>query len=256
MLTPTARHDNVVRLLGVVLEDDRFVKYLVFELATEGSVEAFIARQLSGRGTTALPFDVVQLVMRDTLCGLCFLHNGGPHPVLHRDLKPANMLVTRRRPDGDVDLTDMSAFVAKLGDLGSAKALSTLSPSLATGVETPFTLAPEVLEGSYGTAADMFAWGMSMCMVVMQALGCVSDPGETYCGNRSAMVADAVSIVRRHRPMVADGLEQCCIGGPCAARPSAASMFVIVVTNDRASVPSVTSTPSTSLKSLVAVYVW
>ena len=46
LLSPGARHDNVVRLLGVVLDVGR-VRQLVFELADEGSIENHIGRLLT-----------------------------------------------------------------------------------------------------------------------------------------------------------------------------------------------------------------
>ena len=46
LLAPGARHDNIVRLLGVVPDDDHHVKQLVFELAEEGSLDKHIQRLL------------------------------------------------------------------------------------------------------------------------------------------------------------------------------------------------------------------
>ena len=46
LLSPGARHDNIVRLLGVVLDVGR-VRQLVFELADEGTIENHIRRLLT-----------------------------------------------------------------------------------------------------------------------------------------------------------------------------------------------------------------
>ena len=48
-------------------------------------------------------------ILLDVACGLSYLHNQRP-PVIHRDLSPNNIMLT-------------SQLVAKIGDLGVAKAI-------------------------------------------------------------------------------------------------------------------------------------
>ena len=62
------------------------------------------------------------------------------------------------------------AVVIKLGDFGTARSLSatTMVASMAGNV---FCQAPEVNMDGYSPAADVFAWAVSMCWVVMQASG-------------------------------------------------------------------------------------
>ena len=49
LLRPSARHENIVKLLGVIVEEGahRGVKSLVFELADEGSLDKHIQRLLA-----------------------------------------------------------------------------------------------------------------------------------------------------------------------------------------------------------------
>ena len=50
LLRPSARHENIVKLLGVIVEEGasrRAVKSLVFELADEGSLDKHIQRLLA-----------------------------------------------------------------------------------------------------------------------------------------------------------------------------------------------------------------
>ena len=47
LLSPGARHDNIVRLEGIVLTDAHKVKLLVFELADEGSLDKHIHRLIT-----------------------------------------------------------------------------------------------------------------------------------------------------------------------------------------------------------------
>ena len=94
LLTLAALHDNIVRLRGVTMDGGR-LRYLVFDLATEGSLVRFVDSERVRRGGP-LPVREVLWVMEDTLAGLRFLHTGGRRPMMHRDLKPANMFVTLR----------------------------------------------------------------------------------------------------------------------------------------------------------------
>ena len=50
LLSPSARHDNIVRLEGVVTEGSGVLKLLVFELAEEGSLNSHIERLVAADG--------------------------------------------------------------------------------------------------------------------------------------------------------------------------------------------------------------
>ena len=242
LLAPAARHDNIVKLLGVLLNDTRDLKALVFELADEGSLDNHVTRLVTRCGgrcgaassccrclfevsnpvnflhyivcgflvlgelsiSGAVDFETVRCWMEDSLKGLCHLHNGGPTATLHRDIKPANLLVfstgNAARP-----------YRVKLGDLGLAKALELgRSHGSVIGEGTPFTMAPEVLDGKYRTASDVFSWGITMSCAVMQAMGGVADPMVSYGADRVGLVAAAVTVLRRHKPAVASLLRRCC----------------------------------------------
>jgi serine/threonine protein kinase len=61
----------------------------------------------------------------------------------------------------------------KLGDLGLARELGgTLSTRAHSekGAGTLLTMAPEATGGVYSPAGDVFSWGVTMCMVVCEAL--------------------------------------------------------------------------------------
>lgn len=77
------------------------------------------------------------------LQGLCFIHDSG---VIHLDIKPANIFVTGE-----------GRF--KLGDFGMASIWPRPSREEETGFEREgdkLYLAPEILQGRYGKAADIF----------------------------------------------------------------------------------------------------
>ena len=144
-------------------------------------------------------FEVVRCWFEDTLNGLRHLHNGGARPLLHRNLKPANLLVFNTG-------NPSRPYRVKLDDLQVP--MDADSESFPTG--TPFTMAPEVFDGAYYPASDMFSWGITMCCAVVQAMDGVADPLESYSGDREGLVTRAVSIVSPHSPSLADLLSRCC----------------------------------------------
>ena len=157
--------------------------------------------------------------MEDTLKGLRHLHYDAPHPMLHRDFKAENLLVFTT---GDAQ----NPYRVKLGDLGLSKLLSK-SRSFATAGGTPFTMAPEVLGGRYRASSDMFSWGITMCFVIVKAMGGVIDPYSRYGDDRAGMVARAVELVDSHRPSLARLLRSCC-NVDYMARPTSREALEIV----------------------------
>ena len=80
------------------------------------------------------------------------LHSKG---IVHRDLKPENVMITE---DGRVKIIDFG--LSKL-----AKKHSQFRKKMATIVGTPFYVAPEVLDGTYGKECD--CWSLGVIMYVL-----------------------------------------------------------------------------------------
>ncbi|XP_037671002.1 membrane-associated tyrosine- and threonine-specific cdc2-inhibitory kinase isoform X1 [Choloepus didactylus] len=97
---------------------------------------------------TSLPEAQVWGYLRDTLLALAHLHGQG---LVHLDVKPANIFLGPRGR-------------CKLGDFGLLMQLGAPGASEAQEGD-PRYMAPELLQGSYGTAADVFSLGLTILEV-------------------------------------------------------------------------------------------
>ncbi|KAI1081533.1 kinase-like domain-containing protein [Whalleya microplaca] len=138
------RHENVIRLVEIILEDKCI--FMVFEYAEHDLLQ--IIHHHTQQPRHAIPPATVKSIMFQLLNGCQYLHSNW---VLHRDLKPANIMVT-------------SSGQVKIGDLGLARLFYKPLHSLFGGDKVVVTIwyrAPELLLGSrhYTPAVDMWAVG-------------------------------------------------------------------------------------------------
>ncbi|KAI2621307.1 cyclin-dependent protein [Xylaria nigripes] len=138
------RHDNVIRLIEIILEEKCI--FMVFEYAEHDLLQ--IIHHHTQQPRHSIPPSTVKSIMFQLLNGCEYLHTNW---VLHRDLKPANIMVT-------------SGGQVKIGDLGLARLFYKPLYSLFSGDKVVVTIwyrAPELLLGSrhYTPAIDMWAVG-------------------------------------------------------------------------------------------------
>ncbi|KAI1434217.1 cyclin-dependent protein [Xylaria sp. CBS 124048] len=138
------RHDNVIRLVEIILEEKCI--FMVFEYAEHDLLQ--IIHHHTQQPRHSIPPSTVKSIMFQLLNGCEYLHTNW---VLHRDLKPANIMVT-------------SGGQVKIGDLGLARLFYKPLHSLFSGDKVVVTIwyrAPELLLGSrhYTPAIDMWAVG-------------------------------------------------------------------------------------------------
>ncbi|RWA05002.1 hypothetical protein EKO27_g10107 [Xylaria grammica] len=138
------RHDNVIRLIEIILEDKCI--FMVFEYAEHDLLQ--IIHHHTQQPRHNIPPSTVKSIMFQLLNGCQYLHTNW---VLHRDLKPANIMVT-------------SSGQVKIGDLGLARLFHKPLHSLFSGDKVVVTIwyrAPELLLGSrhYTPAIDLWAVG-------------------------------------------------------------------------------------------------
>ena len=145
ILTTLGVHSNVIRLYGVVFQDDSCL--IVTELVKEGSLHGYIHTEKN------VPSKEQKFYwMKGIASGMEFLHH---HDVIHRDLKSGNILLG-------------SNMTAKLCDFGTARALDhTTAQTKPTG--TYRWMAPEVAESSdalINKKCDVYSYAMVLYELV------------------------------------------------------------------------------------------
>lgn len=139
-LTERGGHPNVLRYIDSWDEEDHL--HIQTELCQMGNLSTFLNEY--GKKFDKLDEGYIWKIVADVGDGLQFIHFNG---FIHLDLKPANILVS-----------DEGRLL--IGDFGMASAW----PRQMTGdferEGDREYMAPEILRGVYGKAADMFSFGM------------------------------------------------------------------------------------------------
>lgn len=147
------RHPNCLLYMGICFEP---YVCIVTELYTGGSVANFLHGPNPRKFAPAKALDMLSGVAR----GMFYLHASSP-PILHRDLKASNILINRAMTHCVIcDFGLSSQFVNEASGLNMSKPGG---GSNIMGVGTPYTMAPEVMEGKVPTpAADVYSFGVVM----------------------------------------------------------------------------------------------
>uniref|UniRef100_A0A182PQV1 Membrane-associated tyrosine- and threonine-specific cdc2-inhibitory kinase n=1 Tax=Anopheles epiroticus TaxID=199890 RepID=A0A182PQV1_9DIPT len=128
-------HENCVKLYQAWEQDDRL--YMQMELCRE-NLEVYAREQQQ------LPDERIWSILLDLLLALKSLHD---RDLIHLDIKLDNILVT---DDG----------TCKLADFGIVFDLKNTNPRYATEGDSRY-MAPELMEGTYTKAADIFSLGIA-----------------------------------------------------------------------------------------------
>ncbi|KAJ3989925.1 hypothetical protein F5890DRAFT_975731 [Lentinula detonsa] len=160
-------HPNILAFIDAWEEDEQL--FIWTELCEGGNFAHFLWEY--GRVFPRLDQARVWKIIVELSNGLKFIHDSG---VIHLDLKPANIF-----------LTGEGQF--KIGDFGMAslwprpRLTTDSSSSTSSSFEREgdkLYLAPEVLQGKYGKAADMFSFGMTILETASNIV--VPDQGEAW----------------------------------------------------------------------------
>ena len=150
------RHPNIVQFLGVyyprhykanaigVLAAPRLneLPVIVMELM-KSSLKTYV--EMSEQNHAPIPYVSKLSILQDVAHGLMYLHDQKP-PVIHRDLSPNNILLTDH-------------LVAKISDLGVAKAISADCTNSMTKLPGTVDFMPPEASHGYGPSLDVFSYG-------------------------------------------------------------------------------------------------
>lgn len=139
-------HPNIVRLEEVYESGSEI--YLVQELCVGGELFDRLDEQPDYHYTEG---ECARLV-KQMLCAVRYLHSKG---IIHRDLKLENFLFSSTSPDSELKMIDFG--LSKHFCAGEIQQ---------EAVGTPYTVAPEVIRGSYDERCDLWAIGVIAFLVL------------------------------------------------------------------------------------------
>ncbi|KAL6633670.1 hypothetical protein ACP70R_026341 [Stipagrostis hirtigluma subsp. patula] len=146
------RHRNLVRLVGWCHQNG--VLLLVYDYMPNGSLDRHL---FGGKDAPTLDWKQRYNVVAGVASALNYLHHEFDQTVIHRDIKPSNIMLD-------------SAFNARLGDFGLARALETDKTSYTDKIGVPGTLgyiAPECFHTGRATReSDVFGFGAVVLEIV------------------------------------------------------------------------------------------
>ncbi|KAH9892904.1 hypothetical protein C8Q73DRAFT_649457 [Cubamyces lactineus] len=164
------RHPNILGYVDSWEEDETL--YIQTELCELGNFAHFLWEY--GRAWPRLDEGRVWKIMAELSSGLRFIHDAG---IIHLDLKPANIFLTG---EGRFKIGDfgMASVWPRPTPAGETQLIAGAKPAGFEREGDKLYLAPEVLQGRYGKAADVFSLGLTMLETASNIV--VPDQGEAW----------------------------------------------------------------------------
>ncbi|KAJ8481685.1 hypothetical protein ONZ51_g5847 [Trametes cubensis] len=164
------RHPNILGYVDSWEEDETL--YIQTELCELGNFAHFLWEY--GRAWPRLDEARVWKIMAELSAGLRFIHDAG---IIHLDLKPANIFLTG---EGRFKIGDfgMASVWPRPTPAGETQLIAGAKPAGFEREGDKLYLAPEVLQGRYGKAADVFSLGLTMLETASNIV--VPDQGEAW----------------------------------------------------------------------------
>lgn len=163
-------HPNIVRLEEVYESHSEI--YLVQELCVGGELFDRLDEQPDYHYTEA---QCARLV-KQMLCSVRYIHQKG---IIHRDLKLENFLFSTTEADSELKMIDFG--LSKHFKFGEVQH---------EAVGTPYTVAPEVIRGSYDERCDVWAIGVITYLLLS------GDPPFGGCGGPESLMQVRSNILR------------------------------------------------------------
>ncbi|CAL9041445.1 unnamed protein product [Musa banksii] len=144
VLVAKLRHRNLVKLLGVCLEEE---KMIVYEYVPNTSLDNFLFDPVRGK---QLNWGTRHKIIHGIARGLLYLHEESQLKIVHRDIKASNILL-----DAEMNPKITDFGFAKLFDVDQTRATTNRV------VGTFGYMAPEyVMYGKYSIKSDVFGFGV------------------------------------------------------------------------------------------------
>ena len=167
------RHPNLLLFIGATIEGEPVIITELMPTSLRKELE-------KGK----LANDHIIIIGRDVSCGLNYMHQSKPHPIIHRDISSGNVLL-EPLPNG---------WRAKISDYGSANFNNQIASTIGPG--SPAYASPESrYPDDHTTKMDVFSLGVLMVEM------CLNELPEDTASHRDAQIErilwhDMVELIR------------------------------------------------------------
>ena len=194
-ITARLRHPNLLLLVGAITEGEPVI---LTEL-----MPTSLRKELEKKDQELTRKNIIS-ISRGVSCGLTYMHESKPQPIIHRDISSGNILL-ELSSDG---------WRAKISDYGSANCVSLIGKTVNPG--NPTYSAPEAFFPNQHTPKmDVYSFGILLVEV------CLREFPESSPDHRAAQIQ------RIKWPAMVSLIKKCIQTKP-ASRPSANQMMTIV----------------------------
>ena len=169
------RHPNLLLFIGATIEGEPVI---ITELMPTSLRKELEKKELTN--------EQIITISRDVSCGLNYMHQSRPHPIIHRDISSGNVLLEPLS----------NCWRAKISDYGSANFNNQIASTVGPG--SPAYAAPESrYPNDHTIKMDVFSLGVLMVEM------CLGELPESTASRRDAQIhrishwPDMVTLIRR-----------------------------------------------------------